>query len=337
MTIKANADLTHANTMRLPACAQYSATPRSETELVDVLDRADAQGLPVHVLGGGSNVLLAPHIEGLVLQPALKGISPIEERNGQVVVEVMAGERWPDLVAHTLNQNWCGLENLSLIPGTAGAAPVQNIGAYGLELAERLLAVRAWHRPSRQWHWLDGADCQFGYRDSLFKRQAGQWLITRIRLQLSERPDLRLHYGDVAAEAGLAPTPQSVAAAVIRIRRRKLPDPDVLPNVGSFFKNPLVPAAQFDHLKANFANLSGHRQANGQIKLAAGWLIEQAGWKGRGLGPVKMHDQQALVMVNTGGASRADVDRLTAAIQHSVQATYDVTLEPEPVRVGGVA
>lgn len=334
MHILEHRDLSGANTLRLPCTARYWAAPRNEAELEQVLMGELAQQQPVWILGGGSNVLLPPQLDGLVIQPALKGITLLESSGSEQLVEVMAGESWPDLVAYTLKHGWYGLENLSLIPGSAGAAPVQNIGAYGLEVAERLDSVHAWNLRDRAWHWLTPSDCAFGYRDSVFKRQPGQWVIARIRLKLSSHPALRLDYGDLKREAGEQPTPQSVADAVIRIRQSKLPDPAVLPNAGSFFKNPVVTDAHFQRLKQHHPQLPGHVQVDGQVKLAAGWLIDQAGWKGQGIGPVQMHDRQALVMVNQGGAQLQDVDRLTAVIQQEVQSRYGVVLEPEPVRLG---
>jgi UDP-N-acetylmuramate dehydrogenase len=331
LAILEHVDLDARNTLRLPCQARYWAAPASEAELEQVLTDPLLAQWPLVILGGGSNVLLPPRLDALVVQPALRGIQLLAQEGTQCVVEVMAGEPWPALVAYTLAQGWYGLENLSLIPGSAGAAPVQNIGAYGLEVAERLEAVHAWSVPEQRWHWLTPAQSRFGYRDSRFKQEAGQWVISRVRFRLSTEPDLRLGYGDVRREAGAQPTPQSVAEAVIRIRRSKLPDPAERPNAGSFFKNPLVSAAQFASLQAHHPGLVGHVQPDGQVKLAAGWLIDQAGWKGRGLGPVKMHDLQALVMVNTGGATLADVQALTRAVQQSVQARYGVSLEPEPI------
>ncbi|THF59447.1 UDP-N-acetylmuramate dehydrogenase [Pseudothauera rhizosphaerae] len=289
------------------------------------------------VLGGGSNLVLSGDFPGLVLKVALRGRRLVGEDEDAWLVEAAAGENWHEFVCWTLEQGWPGLENLALIPGTVGAAPVQNIGAYGLEMAERFEALRAVDLGSGELREFRAADCAFGYRDSVFRRTPGRWLIVAVTFRLPRQWAPRLGYAELARElqaAGAAtPTPRQVADAVVAIRRRKLPDPAVIGNAGSFFKNPLVSEARFEELARHWPDLPHYRQAGGGYKLAAGWLIERCGWKGRDLGPVGCFERQALVLVNRGGARGADVARAAAAIRADVLARFGVELEAEPVFV----
>jgi UDP-N-acetylmuramate dehydrogenase len=245
------------------------------------------------------------------------------------------------VVSACIARGWDGLENLALIPGTAGAAPVQNIGAYGVELADRFDSLQAWHIPERRLVRMTAADCRFAYRDSVFKHaRPDEWLIVSVRLALPRPWRPVLGYPDLQRDAELSkssPTARAVFDAVCRIRRAKLPDPAAIGNAGSFFKNPLVDARARDELLARFPGLVSYAQPDGRYKLAAGWLIDQCGWKGRSLGPAGVHDRQALVLVNRGGAKAEDVMALAAAIQGDVKARYGVELEPEPVVVRGEA
>ena len=294
------------------------------------------------ILGGGSNVVLGGDFPGLLLKVELRGRELLQEDADAVYVRAAAGENWHDFVQWTLAQGWPGLENLSLIPGTVGAAPIQNIGAYGLEAGELLHAVDAIDLTDGSTRTFDHAACRFGYRDSVFKQEGwhvdGRLLITAVTFRLPKRWQPRTGYADVAKElAGrgiTTPTPTDIAAAVIAIRQRKLPDPAVLPNAGSFFKNPVVDAATAARLATAHGTLPSYPQPDGTVKLAAGWLIEQAGWKGRSLGPVGMYEKQALILVNHGGATGADVLALTAAVQADVQHRFGVMLEAEPVFIG---
>jgi len=344
-------DLQPCNTLGLPARAR-AAVLDDEADIPDLcraLAAASEVELPLFVLGGGSNVVADGHPHHRVLRVALRGIHLWRETATHWIVEAAAGESWHGFVSHCLTHGWPGLENLALIPGTVGAAPVQNIGAYGVELADRLHSVVAWDLQAGRECELSPQDCQFAYRDSLFKRAgAGRWLIVRVRVSLLKRweprldyPDLRQHPllqpGDRDRRTGetlvSGPTPDQVFDAVCEIRRRKLPDPAVLGNAGSFFKNPLVPVAQAEALQSRFPDVRVYPQPDGRAKLAAGWLIEQAGWKGKRLGPVGMHERQALVLVNHGGATAADVRALAAAVHRDVQARFGVELEQEPVRL----
>ncbi|MGB6241628.1 MAG: UDP-N-acetylmuramate dehydrogenase [Castellaniella sp.] len=323
--------LQHCNTLGLPAQA-----------LVAVLDDEAAipglcqeRGVPIFILGGGSNVVMQSHVQHRVLRVALRGIRLWQETADHWIVEAAAGESWHGFVTHCLDQGWPGLENLALIPGTVGAAPVQNIGAYGLELDQRLHSVVAWDLQAGQERTLLPSDCGFAYRDSVFKRAgAGRWLIVRVRFALPKTWLPRLDYPDLRDHPsllGAAPMPRRIYEAVCDVRRRKLPDPAVLGNAGSFFKNPVVDAARAVALTQRFPDLRHYPQADGRVKLAAGWLIEQAGWKGRRLGPVGMHERQALVLVNHGGAQAADVQALAQAVRQSVRERFGVDLEQEPV------
>jgi len=302
------------------------------------------------VLGGGSNLVLAGDVDGLLLHVRLRGRELAGEDGDAWYVTAAAGENWHDFVQWTLAAGRPGLENLSLIPGTVGAAPIQNIGAYGLEVGERLASVDALDLERGGMRRFDAADCRFGYRDSIFKQEgwhlSGRYLITSVTFRLPKRWTPLTRYAELAAElsvplaaaggdaAANAPTPAAVAAAVIAIRQRKLPDPVQLPNAGSFFHNPVVDAAIAARLQAEHPTLPTYAQADGRIKLAAGWLIEQAGWKGRDLGPAGMYERQALVLVNRGGATGADVLALARQVQNDVAARFGVTLQPEPIVVG---
>lgn len=365
----AEQDLQPFNTLGLAARAPVAVLDH-ETDIPALLQaRGDnpADQWPVFFLGSGSNVVIQPAPHHRVVRVALRGIRLWRESADHWVVEAAAGEPWHGFVAHCLAQGWPGLENLALIPGTVGAAPVQNIGAYGLELAERLHSVVAWDLLAGRECELLPAQCRFAYRDSLFKQSGpGRWLIVRVRFRLGKRwvprlgyPDLRDHpllqrgvslaveapsrqgESQGARSAYGAPqamsqgvTPRQVFDAVCEVRGRKLPDPAVLGNAGSFFKNPLVPAAQAAALHERYPDLRTYPQPDGKVKLAAGWLIEQAGWKGRRLGPVGMHDRQALVLVNYGGANATDVQALAQAVRDRVRQQFGLELEQEPVSLG---
>lgn len=291
----------------------------------------------VFVLGGGSNVVLAPQVSGLVVKVETRGLQIVEAQADDVIVEVQAGENWHGFVSHCVKQGWHGLENLALIPGTVGAAPVQNIGAYGVELDQCFHSLVAWNfRTGRQVE-MGPSDCDFAYRDSLFKRSdRGSWLILALRLKLSRTwrpvlsyPALRQALSDLNVQ----PSARQVFDAVCAVRRSKLPDPNVLGNAGSFFKNPVVDAVSYARLAKREPDLVAYLQADGTYKLAAGWLIDRAGWKGRRLGPAGVHNRQALVLVNHGGATAEDIHRLADAIKTDVLERFGVSLEQEPVNV----
>lgn len=292
---------------------------------------------PTLWLGGGSNVLFTADYPGLVARLTLKGARLLETDGDDAIVEAAAGENWHAFVLHTLSQGWYGLENLSLIPGTVGACPVQNIGAYGVEVKDRIESVVcAQLERGGEPLLLSNADCRFGYRDSVFKHEAaGKLLVTAVRFRLSRQPAPRTGYGDIQqqlAAAGIAaPTPQDVSEAVIRIRSSKLPDPAELGNAGSFFKNPVVPQAQAEALLAEHPALPHYPAGDGRVKLAAGWLIDQCGLKGHRDGDAGVHARQALVLVNYGKASGGDIRALAQKVQAAVRQRFGVALEAEPI------
>ncbi|QJD98717.1 UDP-N-acetylmuramate dehydrogenase [Massilia forsythiae] len=338
LPIAADVSLATLNTFRIDARARRYLRVTDARQLAAALADPELAALPRLVLGGGSNILFTGDFDGLVLHMALPGRALVGERDGRVLVRAGAGEHWHAFVEWTLAQGLGGLENLALIPGTVGAAPIQNVGAYGAETRDTLHAVTVFDTGDNSTRVLDAAACRFGYRDSVFKHAEGAGLIVLdVTFALPERWQPNLRYAELAQAldaAGIhAPTPRQVADAVIAIRRRKLPDPAEIGNAGSFFKNPVVPAEQCARLLAAFPDLVHHAQADGSEKLAAGWLIDQCGWKGRNLGPAGVYPKQALVLVNNGGAGGGDVVALARAIQADVAQRYGVALEPEPVFV----
>ena len=338
-SLQADVSLVSLNTLALPGYATLYARIVSTVQLTHLRGTAASSGIRRFVLGGGSNLVLTGDFDGLIVHMATLGRQLIGEDANAWYVQANAGECWHDFVQWTLQHGWAGLENLSLIPGTVGAAPIQNIGAYGLEVAERIHALTAFDWDKGEFIQFDNAACRFGYRDSVFKQegwsQSGRFVVTDVTFRLPKRWEALLRYGDIANELtarGIvdATAPQ-IAEAVIAVRRRKLPDPAVLPNTGSFFQNPVVGAASGATLLARFPDMPNYPQADGRVKLAAGWLIEQAGWKGRDLGPVGMYEKQALVLVNRGGATGRDVLELMLAVQRDVREQFGVELLPEPV------
>jgi len=332
--------LTRFNTLGLTCEAKQVLTLTSQAQLPEVTARAREAG-GILVLGGGSNVVLPAELDRLVLRVALKGISPVESSDQTAWrIDVAAGENWHDWVEIATKNGWFGLENLALIPGTVGAAPVQNIGAYGVELQDRIESVTAWHIPEGRLVTLSKDACGFAYRDSIFKRDVlGTWLIVSVRFLLPKKWVPVLSYPDLKSHAVLSRIdPAHIKAdqilqAVCEIRRAKLPDPAVLGNAGSFFKNPVVSETQYLLLKAQFPALMAYSQSDQTFKLSAGWLIERSGWKGKRLGAVGVHDRQALVLVNYGGAQASALMALAQEVSTSVKAQFGVDLEIEPVVV----
>ncbi|GAA5166998.1 UDP-N-acetylmuramate dehydrogenase [Viridibacterium curvum] len=331
--------LADLNTLRLPARAERYAEIHSPEQLIKLIERGDLATQRVFILGGGSNIVLKGDLNAFVLHMRIPGHMLATELDDAWIVRAGAGENWHEFVRWTLDQGWGGLENLSLIPGTVGAAPIQNIGAYGVELADRFFALEAVDLRSGRIISFDKDACQFAYRDSLFKQQgaAGRFVITAVSFRLPKDWQPVTSYADVASyleQNGIdAPTPRDISDAVIAIRSRKLPDPAKLPNAGSFFKNPVVTQAQFDALVRDWPQLANNPQPDGTVKLSAGWLIERAGWKGRNLGPVGMYEKQALVLVNHGDGKGEDVLRLAAEVTAAVEGMFGVRLEQEPVLV----
>jgi len=328
-------DLRALNTLALPGSAAFFARIDSAGQLADP---ALAQ-TPRFILGGGSNLVLTGDFDGLMLHMATSGKRLVREDTEAWYVEAGAGENWHDFVQWTLSQGWPGLENLSLIPGTVGAAPIQNIGAYGLEVAERFHSLTAWDFEKPAFLTVDRDNCHFAYRDSIFKQQgwhlSGRMAISSVVFRLPKAWEPNTRYADLAQELAAlgvtSPTARDISLAIVAIRQRKLPDPAETPNAGSFFHNPVVDRSIAEMLGANFPTLPRYPQPDGRVKLAAGWLIEQAGWKGKSLGPVAMYEKQALVLVNRGGATGTDVKHAMAAVQQDVHARFGIDLTPEPI------
>jgi UDP-N-acetylmuramate dehydrogenase len=328
-SLSPNYDLTGHNTLGLKASSRYARRIEDEAELDDLFAQATRTGMPVRLLGGGSNVILGEHFEGITAIMATRGRMLIEGEDGAALLEAQAGENWHELVAWTVGQGLWGLENLALIPGTVGAAPIQNIGAYGVELCDRFHSLDAYDRTTGSVVTLDGATCRFAYRHSLFKEQPGRYVVTKVRLALTRNGQPELGYRELS---GLGPVdnPATVMDAVVRLRTSKLPDWRVLGNAGSFFHNPVVPEAVGRAFAIANPAAPAYPQADGSIKLSAGWLIEQAGLKGYRSGPVGVSDRHALVLVNHGGATRTELMALADHVVATVQQRFAITLRREP-------
>ncbi|RGP56705.1 UDP-N-acetylmuramate dehydrogenase [Pseudomonas abyssi] len=338
MRMQEGADLKPFNSMALSAPAEHLLEVANDRELREALALAQRNGWPLTLMGGGSNLILAGAVSGLVVRMVSRGRRVLSRDAEQVVIQAEAGESWHQLVCWSLDLGLSGLENLALIPGTVGAAPVQNIGAYGVELCDCFDSLQALDRETGELCWFDREQCSFAYRDSRFKRETGRYVILRVRLRLWRRARLRVGYAPLAAAwaaTGLSePDARVVAALVVRIRQSKLPDPQILPNAGSFFKNPVVSVGQARQLLERYPSMPQFTQADGTVKLAAAWLIDQAGWKGFRDGAAGVHSEQALVLVNHGGATGAQILELAARIRADVLARYGVELEQEPPVIG---
>ncbi|MCH9692336.1 MAG: UDP-N-acetylmuramate dehydrogenase [Gammaproteobacteria bacterium] len=334
--IATDVDLQPLNTLAIPARAAYFARVTNLETLRQALEFARQKRLPILPLGGGSNLVLVRDFPGLVIQLALRGVSLAAQADGSTLVTAAAGENWHQLVMHTVAQNLGGLENLALIPGNVGAVPIQNIGAYGVELKSCFHSLCALCVATGGVREFSAADCGFGYRDSMFKGALrDQYIVCTVRLRLPKKWAPQLQYpalGEYFSERGQAPddlSPRQLAQGVIEIRKSKLPDPKVIPNAGSFFKNPVVSEAQYQQLKAKYPDLVAFAVGE-QWKLAAGWLIERAGWRGVLRGGVGMHEGQALVLVNPGRCNGAEVTGLAAEIAEDVRSRFAVELKMEP-------
>ncbi|KAA0011516.1 UDP-N-acetylmuramate dehydrogenase [Billgrantia pellis] len=325
-----NHDLTHANTLGLPCRAERFAAPADMTALRHVLQQACAQGWRLTLVGGGSNLILPTSLEGLVVQPALSHWW-LERQGENVRVHVGAGVEWHPLVMTLAHRGLWGIENLALIPGRCGAAPIQNIGAYGVELSEVLEAVHLLFLDDGRKVTLTPAECAFGYRDSIFKRElAGRVVIIGLTLRLTRQARPRLDYGDLSARVGPRPSALDVAEAVCAIRREKLPDPGQLGNAGSFFKNPVVARAVADRLLARWPDMPHFNVDAERVKLAAGWLIDRCGLKGWRDGHFGVHERQALVLVHLGGGDADELLTFAEGVAQRVHSHFGVTLEREP-------
>ncbi len=336
MKLQSHFNLSHLNTLGLRSEAELYVEIESKIDLETLLADKSLLKQTWNILGGGSNLVLPPKVQGLTLRVANLGKELASEDSNYWFVKSQAGENWHEFVQWTLAQGYGGLENLSLIPGTVGASPIQNIGAYGVEVKDSLWEVTAIDLRDGSQKVFSNSQCQFTYRDSYFKREgAGKYLIWDVTFRLPKQISLHLEYGDVkkaVERLGLKLAPQDVAQAVIDIRQSKLPDPKVIGNAGSFFKNPIVSQQQREDLLKKYPDLVSFPYQTMEFKLAAGWLIDRAGWKGRKLGPVGMFEKQALVLVNHGGANADDVWKLAQQVRQDVKDLFQVDIEPEPIR-----
>lgn len=334
MQLQSAVSLKPFNTFGVDVTAQLFAEAHNDDDVRQALAYSVEHDLPLMVIGGGSNLLLTGDVQAFVLRMASRGIRIVREDCKRAVIEAEAGEPWHPFVKSCLDLGLAGLENLSLIPGTVGAAPMQNIGAYGVEIKDVFHSLTALDRQTGELREFSLEECAFGYRDSLFKHETGRWLILRVRFTLNFSAELHLDYGPVRQrleEQGIQqPTPRDVSNAICAIRSEKLPDPAVLGNAGSFFKNPLVPAELAEQIRLKHPALVGYPQPNGQVKLAAGWLIEQAGWKGYREGDAGVHRLQSLVLVNYGQATGLQLHALAERIQADIAKRFGVELEMEP-------
>ncbi|WP_210464429.1 UDP-N-acetylmuramate dehydrogenase [Rufibacter roseolus] len=335
MKIERNASLQPYNTFGIDAKATLLAEFASVDELRELLQNSEVQVLPKLILGGGSNVLFTQNVEAAVLLNRIKGITQTPEEDGKhVLVTSGSGETWHELVLYTLEHDLGGIENLSLIPGTVGAAPLQNIGAYGVELKDTFVSLEALEMATGNVLTFNKEQCGFGYRESVFKKEAkGQYIVTSVTLRLTKEHTFNTSYGaiqDTLAQQQMKELSlRAISEAVCHIRRSKLPDPAQIGNAGSFFKNPEIALSMFEMLKAQYPGIPGYPVSPEIMKVPAGWLIEQCGWKGKVLGKHGVHKDQALVLVNYGGAAGNDVKDLAYEIIQSVQDKFGITLTPE--------
>jgi UDP-N-acetylmuramate dehydrogenase len=338
MQIETGVSLKPHNTFGLPAVARTLVRVTSDADVRQVVDHPELGRAPKFVLGGGSNIILTRDMPQLVLKVEVRGMRLVEERTGAWIIEAGAGENWHDFVAWTIAHGWPGLENLALIPGTVGAAPVQNIGAYGVELQDRFESLDAVDLVTGRGVTLRESICAFGYRDSVFKHSlANRSVITRVRFRLPRPWQPVIGYLDLErkiADTGIAaPSAQQIFDWICAIRRAKLPDPALVGNAGSFFKNPVVTPEQCRDIIGRDPEIVHYPMPDGSVKLAAGWMIDACGWKGKSVGKAGVYEKQALVLVNRGGAIGSEVMTLARAIQESVYGRFGIRLEPEPVIV----
>ncbi|GJM61702.1 UDP-N-acetylmuramate dehydrogenase [Persicobacter diffluens] len=334
MTIKTNFSLLGLNTFGVAEETAFFTSVSSVAEVQQLIKEEVYQSHPSMMLGGGSNVLFTERYEGLVVQNQIRGRELLQEDEEHVWVKVGAGEVWHDFVLYCIEQNWAGVENMSLIPGSVGAAPIQNIGAYGVELKDVFESLEAVEVESGELKTFHHADCEFGYRDSIFKRWAkGKFIIVNVTFKLNKRPNFNTTYGAIQQtleEQGVRELSlKAIAEAVIHIRQSKLPDPAEIGNGGSFFKNPVISTALFESLQQDYPQMGGYPAGVGKVKIAAGFLIDQAGWKGYREGNIGVHEKQALVLVNFGGNNGKAIYQLAKKIQASVLEKFGVEIEPE--------
>lgn len=333
MQVQQHISLQPYNTFGIDVTAEYFLE-LTDSNLIPQI--ADSNDLPAekHILGGGSNVLLTKDVPGLTIHNCLKGITVVKEDDAHVWLQAASGEVWHELVMYAIKKGWAGIENLALIPGTVGAAPMQNIGAYGVEVKEVIESVTAWHWEEKQYVTYTKEQCRFGYRDSIFKQELkNKVFITSVQFKLNKHPVLNTSYGAIGQELEkmgvTTPTIKAIADAVIAIRSSKLPDPKQIGNAGSFFKNPTIGVEQFEGLQTDFPAIPSYPVNDSMVKVPAGWLIEQCGLKGHTDGKTGVHAKQALVLVNYGGAQGNDIWALSETVVQAVYTKFGILLERE--------
>lgn len=334
MFIENDVSLQPFNTFGIDVRAEQLVRISSPDNLREIITSSQINAKPRLILGGGSNILFTEDFPGVVLKNEIFGREVIKENDDHVWVKIGAGENWHEIVMWVIENQWAGIENLSLIPGTVGAAPMQNIGAYGVELAEVFEYLEAVNMQTGEVQTFQGNQCQFGYRYSIFKGALrGKHLISNVVLRLNKKPKFNISYGAVEQTLKDMGVDQlslkAISDAVIAIRQSKLPDPAVLGNAGSFFKNPTIEEKEFAALKSNYPDLPGYNLPQGKVKVPAGWLIEQCQWKGKRRGAVGVHKNQALVLINYGGGQGHAIHKLALDIQASVLQTFNIQLDPE--------
>ena len=336
LNIQSYVSLKPYNTFGINVSARYWVDISHENDIYTLLHLTEFIETPKLIIGGGSNILLCHNFDGLVIKMNILGVNILRQDDAHIYVTAGAGVNWHELVQFCVQHGYAGMENLSLIPGTVGAAPMQNIGAYGVELEQIFESLTAIHIRTGEKRIFTHADCAFGYRESIFKRELkGQYIITSVTFQLNKHPTFHTRYGaiqETLSEMGVPENNLSIKAiseAVIRIRRSKLPDPAQIGNAGSFFKNPEILKAQFDALRTQYPTLPGYPIGDNIVKVPAGWLIEQAGWKGYRSGDAGVHTKQALVLVNYGNATGDELLKLARQVQASVLAKFDIEISPE--------
>lgn len=333
MNIQENISLKPYNSFGIDKKARFFVAVKSTSELIEALKWGNDRNMEILILGGGSNILLTQDLEGLIIKIELRGINADWETKEYVWVEAGAGESWHELVLFAIEHNWGGIENLSLIPGTVGASPMQNIGAYGVELKDVFHSLKALNRVTLEIEEFDNYQCLFGYRESIFKNELkDQYIILCVTFKLDKNPVFKLEYGAIQETLSqnkiTSPSLRSVSDAVIAIRQSKLPDPKQIGNAGSFFKNPTLSENNYHELKIQYPTIPGYPNELG-VKVPAAWLIEQCGWKGKRFGEVGVHEKQPLVLVNYGNGDGAAIRDLSLNIQKSVSEKFGIELSPE--------
>lgn len=334
MQIKENFSLRNLNTFGIEVSARYFASFSDIEQARELLSNSLVKQLPILILGGGSNILFTRNFDGIVIKNQLKGITLVNQTDTNYYIKSGAGESWNEFVSYCVENNYAGIENLSLIPGNVGASPMQNIGAYGVEIKDVFYELEALHIKTGEIHKFNLQDCQFGYRESVFKnKQKGEYIITSVTYKLNKTPVFNTSYGAIDKELeNMGVKELSISAisqAVCNIRTSKLPNPKEIGNAGSFFKNPIISASLFEKLKQEFPDMPSYPQSLNEVKTAAGWLIERCGWKGRQIGDAGVHKNQALVLVNYNKATGSEIFDLSSKIIADVKGKFGIELERE--------